>query len=181
MKKAFTGVLTDAMTVFHALREVKLRGRVLRIHVVGAEPSKEGMTVKCFLAGLISLYFRDETKVTMIGPLLTNPPEIELEHDPDPALRSFGGTYQEYLGSRCYKRPDLIAAFYPGTKYSPNYVDVIHVSESSLSYFQDCMTQLTPGAKCWSTPSGRVSHSSPHATMHQTTRRPQNGWRSSRG
>ena len=68
-KKAFTGALTDAMTVFHALREVKLRGRVLRIHVVGAEPSKEGMTVKCFLAGLISPYFRDETKVTMIGPL----------------------------------------------------------------------------------------------------------------
>ena len=33
-KKAFTGVLTDAMTVFHALREVKLRGKVLRIHVV---------------------------------------------------------------------------------------------------------------------------------------------------
>ena len=30
--------------------------KVLRIHVVGAEPTKEGVTAKCFMTGLIQLY-----------------------------------------------------------------------------------------------------------------------------
>ena len=89
----------------------------------GAEPAKEVGTAKCFLAGLISLYSSFDIKVTMIGPLLMNPPEL-LEHDPDLPLRIFGGTYQEYLGSRYYKRPDLIAAFYPG-KQLILYCDVL--------------------------------------------------------
>ena len=51
-------------------------------------------------------------KGAMIGPLLTTDPEEKT------AMTAFGGTYQEYIGTRGYKRPDLIAAFNPGRQFN---------------------------------------------------------------
>ena len=127
-KKALTGALTDPMTVFYALREAKLldikRAKVLRIHVVGAEPTKELATAKCFIFGLTSLY-GPNLKVAMIGPLLRpfaspqfDSADEEKAWEASTPLTCFGGTYQEYIGTRGYTRPDLIAAFYPGRQFN---------------------------------------------------------------
>ena len=117
IKRALTYVLTDAMTVFSAMKNLNLLDNgdedevIIMLHVVGAEPSKEILNVHVFF-NVVSNLTRRKLHIVFIGPLLLSPPgQVQIVN---PAIILFRGTYQEYILTSDYERPDCIVGFFPG-------------------------------------------------------------------
>eukprot|EP00092_Neocalanus_flemingeri_P033283 GFUD01036195.1.p1 GENE.GFUD01036195.1~~GFUD01036195.1.p1 ORF type:complete len:617 (-),score=147.89 GFUD01036195.1:90-1712(-) len=139
VKDALTGALTDPMTVFYAMKQAGLLtnvgNKVVRLHVVGAEPHVEIMKIKAFFA-LLSSIIGPNLRIILIGPLLKSPPVPEA----DPVITSFGGTYQDFLQAGDYKKPDCIVAFFPGI-YDPTYnwlPTVAHAIVKDIPFLVTC-------------------------------------------
>ena len=116
IKRALTCVLTDAMTVFSAMKNFNLldngeEDEVIRLHVVGAEPSEEILKIHVFF-NVVSNLTRRKLHIVFIGPLLLSPPGQV--HIVNPAIILFRGTYQDYILTSDYEKPDCIVGFFPG-------------------------------------------------------------------
>ena len=123
IKSLLTFVLTDPMTVFHALKQVGLlnnrdKDKILRLHVVGAEQTVEIPSSRVFF-NVLSNLTGCELRIVYVGPLLTSPPgQVEIVN---PVITSFRGTYQDYILTSDYRKPDCIVAFFPGF-YDETYI-----------------------------------------------------------
>ncbi len=117
VKRALTRVLTDPVTVFYAMKQISLldngdEDKAIRLHVVGAEPSKEISKIKVFFHVLSNITGR-KLHIVFIGPLLVFLPEGQVEIV-NPEITFFRGTYQDYILTSDYEEPDCILAFFPG-------------------------------------------------------------------
>ena len=116
IKRTLTYVLTDAMTVVYAMKNVNLlnnsdEAKVIKLHIVGAEPKEEILKIKIFL-NTVSNLTRRKLNIVFIGPLLLSPPgQVQIVN---PAITLFRGTYQDYILTSDYEKPDCIVAFFPG-------------------------------------------------------------------
>ena len=115
-KRPLTYVLTDPMTVFYAMKQVTLldngdEDKIMRLHVVGAEPRKEILKIKVFYNVMLNLTGR-KLHIVYIGPLLISPPgHVQILN---PVITIFRGTYQDYILTSDYEKPDCIVAFFAG-------------------------------------------------------------------
>ena len=115
---ALTRILTDSMTVFSMMKDVNLldnceEDKVIRLHVIGAEPSEEIVTMHIFF-NVLSSISRCTLRIVFIGPLLLFPPGQVPVQMLYPAITFFQGTYQDYILTSDYEKPDCIVAFFPG-------------------------------------------------------------------
>ena len=127
VKRALTRVLTDPMTVFYAMKQVTLldsgdEDKAIRLHVVGAEPSKEISKIKVFFNVLSNITGR-KLHIVFIGPLLIFLSEGQVEIV-NPEITFFRGTYQDYILTSDYEEPDCILAFFPGL-YEYNWLPAV--------------------------------------------------------
>ena len=118
IQRALTEALTDAMTLFYAMEKVNFfdntdEDKVVKLHVVGAEPTVELeiLRVKIFL-NVVANITRRKLQIVYIGPLLISPAGQVQHLTPD--ITAFRGTYQDYILTSDYEKPDFIVAFFPG-------------------------------------------------------------------
>ena len=117
IKRTLTRLLTDSMTVFSAMRNGNLldngnEDEVIRLHVVGAESSSEEILNIQIFFNVVSNLTRRKLHLVFIGPLLLFPPgQVPILN---PAIILFQGTYQDYVLTSDYEKPDCIVGFYPG-------------------------------------------------------------------
>ena len=114
-KRTLTHVLTDPMTVFYAMKKVDLldngdEDKIIRLHVVGAETHEEFLKINVLFDVLSKLTGRN-LHIVYIGPLLIIPAQ---EPSVDPVITFFRGTYQDYILTSDYQKPDCIVAFHAG-------------------------------------------------------------------
>jgi hypothetical protein len=126
VRRTLTEILTDPMTVFYAMKKMSLldngdEDKVIRLHVVGAEPNEEIRRINEFLIVMSST--GRKIHVVYIGPLLKFPPGEEPKVNP--AITLFQGNYQEYILTSEYEEPDCIVAFYPGLYDYPSWLPVV--------------------------------------------------------
>ena len=116
IKRTLTRLLTDSMTVFSAMRNGNLldngdEDEVIRLHVVGAESSEEILNIQVFF-NVVSNLTRRKLHIVFIGPLLLSPPgQVQILNS---AAILFRGTYQDYVLTSDYQKPDCIVGFFPG-------------------------------------------------------------------
>ena len=116
IQRALTQILTDPMTLFYAMKRVNLldngdENKVIKLHIVGAEPAVEIPRIGIFI-NVTSNIICSKLHIVYIGPLLISAPgEVQ---NMSPAVALFRGTYQDYILSSDYKKPDCIVAFFPG-------------------------------------------------------------------
>lgn len=116
IKPTLTNVLTDPMTVFYGMKNFNLfnsgdEDKILRLHVVGAEPDEEMPQIQVYF-DVLSNITGCQLHIVFIGPLLLSPPgQVQIVNS---AIALFRGTYQDYILTSDYKKPDCIVAFYPG-------------------------------------------------------------------
>jgi len=140
VREALTEALTDPMTVFYAMKQAGLlttdrSDKIIRLHVVGAEPRHEIKKGKAFFHLLTSLV-GPNLRVVLIGPLLSSSKTTEA----DPLISTFGGTYQEFLKSGNHPVPDCIVAFCPGLYVRQyNWSPVLqHIIENNVPFLATC-------------------------------------------
>ena len=146
-KVALTVALTDPMTVIHMLKQAglltKLVGdKVIRFDIVGAEPREESLKMLTLLAVFRSIG-GPNLRVTLIGPLMSSPLASACASDDPVVVTSFGGTYQDFLLSDKYKKPDFIVAFYPGI-YDPTYnwtPAIAHAIVKNIPFLVTCASK----------------------------------------
>ena len=129
-KRALADALTDPMTVLHAMREMSLldngdKNKVIRMHVVGAEPNEVEINRFLVFVDVISKFTGRKFHIVYIGPLLTSSSSGQKLKD-HPEFISFRGTYQEYILTSEYEEADCIVAFFPGLYISTyNWLPVV--------------------------------------------------------
>lgn len=161
MRMVLTDTLTDALTLFHALRKTGVwrdsvdvferssNDLIARIHVVGAETKRELYNSPCFLRALVCLFGEKPPRmhIELIGELLPMGPDQDrtlTDTDSQLTTSHFSGSYQEYFQCARYSKPDCIVAFFPGL-YDPTYpwMGVIaHAIAKKIPFIATCSTVL---------------------------------------
>ena len=142
IKRTLTYVLTDPMTVFYAMKNVCLlenceKDKVISLHVVGAEPKQEILNIAVFF-NVVSNLCGCKLQVALIGPLVTSPPgQVEIFN---PAITLFRGTYQDYILTSDYQKPDCVVALFPGL-YDGTYnwlPAIVHAIANKVPFLITC-------------------------------------------
>ena len=143
--RSLASVLTDPMTVLYAMKKFSLfdnyeRDKVISLHVVAAEPQQEILNIAIFNK-VVSNLSGCKLQVALIGPLLTSlPGQVEIVN---PAITLFRGTYQDYILTSDYKKPDCVVALFPGL-YDGTYnwlPAVVHAIAKKVPFLITCDTK----------------------------------------
>lgn len=144
---ALTRLLTDSMTVFSMMKNANLldnceKDKVIRLHVIGAEPSEEIVTMHVFF-NVVSSISGCKLRIVFIGPLLLFPPGQVPVQMVYPAITFFQGTYQDYILTSDYEKPHCIVAFFPGL-YDGTYnwlPAVVHAVAKKIPFLVTCCSK----------------------------------------